>query len=293
MGSAAGGGVPQWNCRCGICQAARSSNGAVRPRTQTCVAVSADGERVVLLNAPPDLRQQLLAAPALTPRASAGLRDSPIAAVVLTGAEIDQAAGLLHLREGQPFALLADGYVQTVLTTNPMFDVLAADAVDRRTLVPDVPVDIAGLSIELFPVPGKVPLWLERAVGEAPADGAVTGVSVRAGGRHLVFVPEIAEIGPAIRARLASADVVLMDGTLFTDDEMITSGTGSKSSRRMGHVPITGDGGSLDALTFLHGRRIYIHLNNTNPVLFEDSPERRRVVAAGWEIAADGMEIVL
>ncbi|RAI41288.1 pyrroloquinoline quinone biosynthesis protein PqqB [Rhodoplanes roseus] len=291
LGSAAGGGVPQWNCRCEVCERARRPGGSVRARTQTCVAVSADGERWVLLNAPPDLRQQILETAALAPRSGNGLRHSPVAGVVLTGAEIDQAAGLLHLREAQPFTTLASGYVHTVLATNPMFEALDEAVVERRTLLPATPVELAGLTVELFPVPGKVPLWLEQAVGDAPADGAVMGVSIEAGGRSLVFVPEVAAIVPAIRARLAAADVVLIDGTLFTDDEMIRSGTGRKTGRRMGHLPIAGEDGSLRTLSFLRKRRIYIHLNNTNPVLIEDSPERRVVADAGWEIATDGMEI--
>jgi pyrroloquinoline quinone biosynthesis protein B len=152
----------------------------------------------------------------------------------------------------------------------------------------------AGLTAELFTVPGKVPLYLERGEPEVGAEsGATVGVEIAADGARLAYVPGAAAMTPALRARLERADAVLFDGTLFTDDEMIRSGTGPKTGRRMGHMPIDGAGGSLAALAGLPGRRIYIHINNTNPIHVAGSPERRTAEAAGWEIAADGMEIVL
>ena len=151
-----------------------------------------------------------------------------------------------------------------------------------------------GIEAELFAVPGKVPLYLERGEADLSGEpGSNAGVEIRCGAARLVFVPGAAEVTPALRDRLAAADVALFDGTLFTDDEMIRTGTGVKTGRRMGHMPIDGDGGSLAALRDVGKRRIYIHLNNTNPVLIEGSPERRKVEAAGWEVATDGMEIVL
>lgn len=289
LGSAAGGGVPQWNCRCRICTAAR--DGRVRPRTQTALAVTADGIHWLLLNAPPDLRGQILATPQLSPRPDAGPRSSPIAAVALTGAEIDQMAGLLHLREGHRFDLHGTGDVLAALAANPMFAVLPADRVARHTLPAAGRVAGPGrLTIESFPVPGKIPLYREDDTTETAA--AVTGLIVEADGCRLAFVPEIAAVTPAVRETLATADVVLLDGTVFTDDELIAAGAGHKTGRRMGHVPIDGPGGSLQALDGLPGRRIFIHLNNTNPVLLEDSAERRTVERAGWKVAHDGMEIV-
>jgi pyrroloquinoline quinone biosynthesis protein B len=293
LGAAAGGGYPQWNCRCPICRLAWEGDGRVKPCTQASLAVSADGTRWVLLNASPDLRSQLGATRALHPREA--VRHSPIDAVVLTGAEIDQVAGLLNLRERQAFALYGTAESLAALAANPMFDALSAEVVTRRTVAPGEPFDpAAGLTAELFIVPGKVPLYLER--GE-PAVGAETGdtvgVEIAAGSARLAFVPGAAAMTPALRARLERADLVLFDGTLFTDDEMIRSGTGAKTGRRMGHMPIDGDGGSLAALAGLPGRRIYIHINNTNPIHVSGSAERRKVEAAGWEVAADGMEIVL
>jgi pyrroloquinoline quinone biosynthesis protein B len=291
LGAAAGGGFPQWNCRCAVCRLAWDGDPRVTPRTQASLAVSADGSRWTLLNAAPDLRAQLAATPVLHPRGA--LRTSPIEAVVLTGAEIDQTAGLLNLRERQPFMLAGTAETLAALGTNTMFDALAADVVTRRAVEIGKPFVLpGGLSAELFVVPGKVPLYMERGTPlTAEETGSNVGIEVSADGARLCFVPGAAAMTPALLRRLAGADVVLFDGTLFTDDEMIAAGLGEKTGRRMGHMPI--DGGSLDALRDLKARRIYIHINNTNPVLIDGSPQRRAVEAAGWEIAADGQEIVL
>jgi len=293
LGAAAGGGYPQWNCRCPVCRLAWEDDRRVKFCTQAGLAVSGDGAHWVLLNASPDLRAQLTATRALQPRD--GLRHSPIAAVVLTGAEIDQIAGLLNLRERQPFVLYGTPECLAAVAANPMFDALASDVVTRRAVAPGALFEPApGLTAELFTVPGKVPLYLERGepdVGEET--GTTVGIEVAAGNARLTFIPGAAALTPALHARLARVDAVLFDGTLFTDDEMIRTGTGEKTGRRMGHMPIEGDGGSLGALADLKARRIYIHINNTNPIHVAGSPERRKVEAAGWEVAADGMEIVL
>jgi pyrroloquinoline quinone biosynthesis protein B len=292
LGSAAGGGFPQWNCRCAVCRLAWDGDPRVTPRTQASLAVSADGERWTLLNASPDLRVQLTATPALHPRT---LRGSPIQAVVLTGGEIDQTAGLLNLREQQPLTLFGTRDTLAALADNPMFGALAEDVVTRSAVKPNAPFELPGkLSAELFMVPGKVPLYLEKgAVQTSIESGVNVGVEIKAGGATLLFVPGAAAIIPTLRERLARADIILFDGTLFTDDEMIVSGTGAKTGRRMGHMPIDGAGGSLAALADLSARRIYIHINNTNPILVAGSPERQRVEAAGWRVAEDGMEIVV
>ncbi len=292
LGAAAGGGFPQWNCRCPVCSLAWDGDPRVKPRTQTSLAVSADGARWTLLNAAPDLRAQLSATLALYPQA---LRASPVEAVVLTGAEVDQTAGLLTLRERQPFTVFATPETLGALADNPMFGVLAADVVTRRAVPLDRPFALpGGATAELFAVPGKVPLYLEAGAVETAAEtGANVGAEIVAGDARLVFVPGAAAVTPALRERFARADAVLFDGTLFTDDEMIASGTGTKTGRRMGHMPMNGADGSLAALRGLGKRRIYIHINNTNPVLIDGSPERARVEAAGWEVAADGQDIVL
>jgi pyrroloquinoline quinone biosynthesis protein B len=293
LGAAAGGGFPQWNCRCAVCSLAWDGDVRVKPRTQASLAISADGARWTLLNAAPDLRAQLAATPALHPRGA--LRTSPIEAVVLTGGEIDQTAGLLNLRERQPFAIFGTAETLGALGDNPMFAALADHVVTRHA----VPLGQAfalpgGLTAELFTVPGKVPLYLESGTVKTDEEtGANVGAEITAGDRRLLFVPGAAAVTRALRERLARADVVLFDGTLFSDDEMIASGTGTKTGRRMGHMPMSGADGSLAGLAGLGKRRIYIHINNTNPVLIDGSPERLRVEAAGWEIAADGMEIQL
>jgi pyrroloquinoline quinone biosynthesis protein B len=291
LGAAAGGGYPQWNCRCPVCQLAWNKDRRVKPRTQASLAVSADHERWILFNASPDLRAQMAATPALRPKA--GVRDSPVAAVVLTGAEVDQIAGLLHLRERQPFKIHATQETFAIIGGNPVFDVLARDVVEHRPEALGERFTAAGVDIELFAAPGKVPLYLERGEPQADEGSVNTGAEVSAGGRRLVFVPGAASLTPALIERLERADVVFFDGTLFTDDEMIRAGAGAKTGRRMGHMPIDGDGGSLATIARLPGRRIYIHINNTNPILVDGSPERRRVEGAGVEVAEDGMEIVL
>ena len=293
LGAAAGGGFPQWNCQCPVCRLAWSGDRRVKPCTQASLAVSADGEHWILLNASPDLRAQLLATPALQPRV--GARGSPIKAVVLTGAEVDQVAGLLTLRERQGFTVFATADTLAALAANPIFGVLAADLVTRKAVAQGESFPLpGGIDAELFAVPGKVALYLE---GDDPAlaaeTGANVGVELVCGARRLVYVPGAAAMTAALRERLARADVVLFDGTLFVDDEMILTGTGSKTGRRMGHMPVDGADGTLAALAGLPGRRILTHINNTNPILIEGSVERRKVEDAGFEIAEDGMEIVL
>jgi pyrroloquinoline quinone biosynthesis protein B len=255
--------------------------------------VSADGVSWALLNASPDLRAQIAATAALRP--ANGMRGSPIKAVLLTGAEIDQIAGLLTLRERQGFALFGTAETLALVAENPIFTVLAPDLVQRRAVALDEPFVLpGGIEARLFAVPGKMPLYRE---GESPRTDAETevnvGVELRVGEARLAYVPGAAAVPPSLKERLARADVVLFDGTLFVDDEMIRSGTGEKTGRRMGHMPIDGPDGSLAALADLNGRRVYIHINNTNPILVDGSPERRRVVAAGWTVAEDGMEIVV
>ena len=265
----------------------------MRPRTQASLAVSADGESWLLSNASPDLSQQLRQSKALHPRSAT--RGSPIETVILTGAEIDQVAGLLCLREREPFGICATAATLAALADNPMFGVLAPDLVRRRAIVPGALLALAGgLSAQLFTVPGKVPLYLE---GEDPDTASETaanvGIEIAAADARIAYIPGAAAVTPGMLQRLARADVVFFDGTLFRDDEMIATGTGTKTGRRMGHMPIDGEDGSLRALAGIAGRRIYVHINNTNPILVEGSPERLQVERAGWEVAEDGMEIVL
>ena len=302
LGSAAGGGYPQWNCNSALCRRARSGDPAAKPRTQSSIAVSADGRRWVLFNASPDLRQQFNDSPALHP--SEGLRHTPLGAVVLTNADVDHIAGLLTLRERQAFALYASQRVQQALEANPIFDVLHPDYVARRALElgQATPMlgpegEALGLTVTPFAVPGKVALYLENP--EAGPDfgtqeGDTIGLRIEDDASAFYYIPGCATLDGPLAERLQGAPLVLFDGTLYRDDEMVVAGLGSKTGQRMGHMSMAGPEGSLAAFDGLGiGRRVYIHINNSNPVLLEDSEERRSVEAAGWEVAYDGQEIEL
>lgn len=313
LGAAAGGGFPQWNCNAPLSRAVRESRPGFLVRTQSSLAASADGESWAVFNASPDIRSQIAASPALQPAADGPLRASPIKAVVLTNADVDHIAGLLSLRERQPFVLYASARVLDTLAANSIFQVLDPSVVKRRELPlagrtalegPDGPI---GLEIETFAVPGKVALFLEDRTqdgfGTAPGDTlglalrptAVTNGSGNGADRpSLFYLPGCAALDDALTARLEGADCLLFDGTVFTDDEMQATGVGEKTGRRMGHMPISGADGSLAALAGIDlGRRIYVHINNTNPILSPGSEAERIVRDAGWEIGFDGLEFDL
>jgi pyrroloquinoline quinone biosynthesis protein B len=305
LGSAAGGGFPQWNSAGPACRRARAGDPAALPRTQTSLAVRGRDGRFILLNAAPELAAQIAATPALHP-APAPLRNSPIAAVLLTAAEIDTIAGLLSLRERHAFALHGTRQSLDVLDANPIFRALDPARVPRRAIALDAPfllTDADGVSLglvaEAFAVPGKVPLFAESG-GADPGradDGETIGIAIAdaaAPDARLFFIPGCAAMTPPLADRLRGAACVLFDGTLATDDEMIVAGAGPKTGARMGHMSIFGAGGTLAAFGPLRvERKILVHLNNTNPVLLADSPEREAVARAGWEVAHDGMEITL
>jgi pyrroloquinoline quinone biosynthesis protein B len=265
--------------------------------------VSSDGRSWFLLNAAPDLRAQIEATEALWPRE--GLRSSPLAGVVLSGGDVDAIAGLLNLRERQPLTIYATAEVQAILRANPIFNVLSPECVARRTVPLDTPTALtlpdgrgSGLSIELFAVPGKVPLYLEATdFDPTPQEtGDTVGVRVveERSGARLFFIPGCARMTPALARRLEGAPLVFFDGTLWRDDEMIRAGLGPKTGKRMGHMSMDGADGVIAAFRDLGVRRkVFIHINNSNPVLLDDSPERAAVQAAGWEVAYDGMEIAL
>ena len=290
LGSAAGGGVPQWNCRCPVCRLAWAGDPRVRPRTQSSLAVSADGRRWLLVNASPDVRQQIAQTPALHPRE--GVRHSPIAALVLTNGDVDHVAGLLSLRERQPFRLHAAGEILDALNANRIFDVADRQLVARESAELDRRFEpLPGLSATLFAVPGKTALWLEEdnpVVGEAT--GATVGVMLEAGSKRITYVPGCAAVTDRVRDRVAGLNLLLFDGTVYRNDELSLAGVGEKTGRRMGHVPMSGPDGSIAALDGVSvGRRIFVHINNTNPTLIEGSDERRAVEAAGWTVGHDGM----
>jgi pyrroloquinoline quinone biosynthesis protein B len=296
LGTAAGGGVPQWNCGCANCRAARNGHPELRS-TQASIAVSADREHWFLVNASPDLRQQLTDTPALHPRAG-HLRQSPISGVILTNGEVDAIAGLLSLREGTAFGLYAHQRVLGILGDNSIFNVLRSDLVPRRAMPLQTPLGLAladgtpsGLTVEAFPVPGKIALFLEDQTDNG--EGDTVGLEIRddTDGQRLVFLAACAQVTPDIATRLRGADLVFFDGTLWRDDEMITAGLGQKTGQRMGHMAMTDTIPALAGLDI--GKRVFLHINNSNPALREDSPERRTATQAGWLVPADGMEIKL
>lgn len=294
LGSAAGGGVPQWNCRCFVCELARSGDPRVKSRTQSSIAVTADGENWLLVNASPDIRQQISDASDLHPRH--GLRHSPIAAVLLTNGDVDHVAGLLTLRESQPFKLYATTTTRESVDANRIFGVVNPELVPRLPISMDTPFEpVPGLRAEMFAVPGKVPLWLEdesMQIGEATE--TTVGLEIVADGKRLLYIPGCAAVTDAVKARIDGADALLFDGTLWTDSEMIDAGLSQKTGRRMGHVSMSGAEGSIESLKGVTaGRRVFVHINNTNPVLVADTREREQAEASGWEVGYDGMEIAL
>lgn len=292
LGAAAGGGLPQWNCGCSNCREARHPNGALTPQTQSSLAVTANGRDWALLNASPDIRSQIEAIPALHPRA---LRDTPIASVLVTNGDIDHIAGLLILREKQPFRLFTTAAIGDILAANPVFEVLDPNCVERITIALDQPFTLVdGMEATLFAVPGKLPLFMEGENPDTALEGEQTvGVELKASGRRIYYIPGCGRLTDRLAARIRGADLVFFDGTVFHDDEMARAGTGLKTGRRMGHMPMSGEGGSIEALKDLAiGRTIYVHINNTNPV-WQHGPERRAAEQAGHEIGHDGMEVQL
>jgi pyrroloquinoline quinone biosynthesis protein B len=304
LGSAAGGGFPQWNCHCANCRRARAGDPAARPRTQSSLAVTADGEHWFLLNASPDLRQQIAASPPLHSRA--GPRHSPIAGVVLSNGDVDHVAGLLSLRESHPLVIYATERVQALLAANPIFRVLDAALVGRRGLPMEETLELTaadgaatGLKVRPYVVPGKVALYAEdSAAGPdfGTRAGDTIGLEVACGdkGARFHYLPGCASMPPELAARLKGAALVFFDGTLWRDDEMIRAGLGGKTGRRMGHMSASGEEGTMAAFEALGvARKIFIHINNSNPMILDDSSERAAVETAGWQVAWDGMEIDL
>lgn len=292
LGSAAGGGLPQWNCNCSNCAAARDPASPLSAQTQSSLGVSIDGSSWAIFNASPDIRQQILQTPALHPHA---LRHSPIKSIVITNADVDHIGGLLTVREKQPFELFATSAIEKVLDANPVFGVLDPAHVRRRTIrLEEAFSPLAGLEARMFAVPGKVALYLEDGEPELGIEGEQTiGIEFLSGGFRAYYIPGCATLTDALADRIRGADLVFFDGTVFTDDEMITVGTGVKTGQRMGHMAISGKDGSLEPLSKLGiGRVVYVHINNTNPI-WRSGPERAAVEAAGMAVAFDGMEIDL
>jgi pyrroloquinoline quinone biosynthesis protein B len=264
----------------------------IAPQTQSSLAVTSDSENWALLNASPDIRQQLINTAALHPRA---LRDNPIKTVLLTNGDIDHIAGLLTLREKQAFRLVMTAAIRDILAANPIFTALDPAFVIQEIVALNEPfMLVPGIEARLFSVPGKVPLFMEGENPNTALEGEQTvGVELVTARHRVYYIPGCAVVRDDLKVRISGADILYFDGTLFTDDEMIQSGTGIKTGRRMGHISMSGDDGSLKALADVAvDRKIYVHINNTNPV-WRDGPERKLVEDSGFEIAFDGKEIAL
>jgi len=293
LGSAAGGGFPQWNCRCETCEAARIGMRA-RPRTQSSLAIRGGEGPWFLVNASPDARQQL---EALTPRQVDGVRVPPIAGVLLTDAEIDHNAGLLLLRESAaPVRVFGGEGVERALRHGyPVLAILERYCgAEWQTLEPEqaTPLEESSLEVEAFATGGDAPRYLSDSDLELQASGFVFRDRVTGG--VLTYVPGLARLDDGVLARFAASDLVLVDGTFWRNDELARLGISARSARDMGHVPLSGPGGTLEALARLERpRKALVHINNTNPILIEDSPERDAVLRAGVEVAYDGLEVEL
>lgn len=300
LGSAAGGGFPQWNCNHPNSRRARQKDPAAKPRTQSSITVSADGEDWFLFNASPDLRQQINDNEILQPKRD--LRHSPIQGAVLTNADVDHVAGLLNLRESQPLNIYATQRVLDVLAANSIFNVLNPEFVKRRPMKLEQPTELqkadgspAGITIVPFAVPGKVALWLEDAskgdnFGSVEEDTIALEIRDGTGEPRFFYIPGCAAMTPELAKRLRGAPLVFFDGTLWTDDEMIRGNVGVKTGKRMGHMSNSDPDGTIEAFKDLDvKRKIFIHINTTNPILLDDSEERKIAEAAGWEVSYDGM----
>ncbi|HEY7328569.1 MAG TPA: pyrroloquinoline quinone biosynthesis protein PqqB [Gemmataceae bacterium] len=300
LGTAAGGGFPQWNCQCLNCDGVRRGAIRAQARTQSCVAISADGRRWFLLNASPDIRVQIESFAALLPRGT--VRGTAIQGILLTNADLDHTLGLFTLREGGRLIVHATSSVQRALDDGlRLTEVLASyGGVDWRrpplSLAPLVCADgtPSGLSYAAFPVPGKLPRYREGRASSDSADTVGYMFVEETAGRRLVYVPGVAALDSEVLIRLQEADAVLVDGTFWSDDEMQLVSAGNSSARIMGHLPVGPEDGSLATMASLPAsRKIYVHMNNTNPMLRDDSPERRLVEKAGAEVGWDGLEFTL
>lgn len=299
LGSAAGGGFPQWNCNCRNCQSLRAGTFSAKGRTQTQVAVSDDGRAWFLLNASPDLRLQIERTPALQPRGS--VRDSPVAGVLLTSADIDQIAGLLSLRELQPFRIYCTPSLRSILQEdNSVFGML--NRIPQQVCWTEIKLgesfplltttgNDSGIGCEVFSLGNKYPVYVSaKRVATLKPEEALLGVMLTAAsGGRLAYMPAVPAINEQLMRVLESADLVLFDGTFWSEDELIEVQGSGATAREMGHVPVSGAEGSLRALAGLQRpRKVFVHVNNTNPMLDESSAEYREVTTAGWELAEDG-----
>jgi pyrroloquinoline quinone biosynthesis protein B len=298
LGAAAGGGFPQWNCNCPNCDGLRRGTLRASARTQSSIAVSANDRDWILFNASPDILAQFKAFPELQPARS--VRDTAISAIVLIDSQIDHTTGLLMLREGKPLDVWCTDMAHEDLTTgNPLFKVLGHYCGVNRHRVPIAGEDFEvkggdGLVFTAVALQSKAPPYSPHRHDPHPGDNIGVRIRHLDSGRSLFYAPGLGAIEPHLVPIFESVDCLLVDGTFWTDDEMIRLGVSKKRAREIGHLPQSGPGGMIESLDrFVRPRKVLIHINNTNPILNEDSPERGELAAHGIEVAYDGMELAL
>jgi pyrroloquinoline quinone biosynthesis protein B len=300
LGSAAGGGFPQWNCGCVNCHRLRQGTLRGKARSQAQLAVSADGRAWFLLNASPDLRAQIEATPELHPLP--GARQSPIAGIVLSSGDLDNVLGLLLLREFQPLRIFSTAAIRKIVSQDNSFFRLLERVPGQVTWTEIRPGGVFELKSSgacicgrVIALPGSYPAYVSESQSERLAkDQAVLALVLESGGRKMLFAPALPAITKELQAAILDSELLLVDGTFWSDDELRQVRGGGPTAREMGHLPVGGSGGSLEQLASLKGgRKIYIHINNTNPMLDEESAQYRQASEAGWEIAEDGWEFEL
>jgi pyrroloquinoline quinone biosynthesis protein B len=293
LGTAAGGGFPQWNCACTLCDLCRNFPDVVRPRMQLQAAFSTDAEKWFLINASPDLRFQIESNPELQPLALHGKRNTPIQGIILTSADLDQVLGVLLLREFQPLTIYSTGVVRRVLEANSFFRMLER-VPNQLTWVEIHPGKAFTLGDQVICTPislcGSLPHYA-REFGEEPGQASL-GLLLESDGRRLAYTPSLPEVTDAIRKIYDSCDVILVDGTFWSDAELSRTHSGTPLARSIGHVPMSGEDGTIALLAGVSARqRIFVHINNTNPVLDIRGPEYKYVSDAGWQIGQDGWQL--
>ena len=292
LGSAAGGGVPQWNCACNNCRAARDKK--LPRRLLASIAVSADNERWLLANATLDIRHQIAAFDKLTPHPP---RRSPIAAVVLSDANIDHAFGLLELRQAEKLSIYSTETTRDVLLAGSSAFRMFTKPPHAWHVITDSPMHVndaggvpLGLRVRAFDAGGLTPTY----DGSRAATGAAAAILINDGAHRLIYAPCVGAMTEPMRRELALADAAFLDGTFWTDHELTVQAVGTRTARQMGHLPMSGDSGILPAAVGLGGRyRFFTHINNTNPVLDPQSDAARALHEAGWAVAEDGASISL
>jgi pyrroloquinoline quinone biosynthesis protein B len=294
LGTAAGGGFPQWNCACTLCDLCRKFPDVVRPRLQLQAAFSTDTEKWFLVNASPDLRFQIESNPELQPSALRGKRNTPIQGIILTSADLDQVLGLLLLREFQPLTIYSTSVVRRVLEANSFFRMLerVPNQLTWVEILPGKAFTLGGrVSCTPIPLGGSLPYYAREFA--AAEDHVSLGLLLEGDGRRLAYTPSLPEVTKAIREMYDSCDVVLVDGTFWSDAELNRTHSGTPLARSIGHVPMSGEDGTIALLAGISARqRIFVHINNTNPVLDTRSPEYKYVSDAGWQIGQDGWQLI-